>query len=238
MVDSASISSRIFIEPSWRCRRCLSAPATMMATIRTPISRSTECRQPCRRRGKKSAPNLRKWKMPCCAMMAPIRKVISTTMGIACQPTRCLIGQRRQPQRSRPAQDAQDSRCIPHPASAGMRQRLLLHRCGTADIAELCDDDRAGAGAGVRRLIDEPRRSGGDAGDIGTVARGTGSPRHFPIAGRQAYRVHAPAVDLVGSGAIELRRHVIGKPFERRRIRGPSGAGRTQFERIARWRRR
>ena len=35
-----------------------------------------------------SAPNLRKWKMPCCAMMQPIRKVMRRMMGTACQPTR------------------------------------------------------------------------------------------------------------------------------------------------------
>src|SRR6185369_6529746 len=35
-----------------------------------------------------SAPNLRKWKMPCCARMAPINTVIRRIIGTARQPTR------------------------------------------------------------------------------------------------------------------------------------------------------
>ena len=35
-----------------------------------------------------SAPNLRKWKKPCWAMMPPIRKVMSAMIGTACQATR------------------------------------------------------------------------------------------------------------------------------------------------------
>ena len=60
----------------------------MTQTISTPTSRST--RMPTMSTTKISAPNLRKWKMPCCARIAPIRKVISRMIGTARQPTRSI----------------------------------------------------------------------------------------------------------------------------------------------------
>src|SRR5882757_1612714 len=60
-------------------------PAAMIATSSTPISRSTST--PSMSTTKMSAPNWRKWKMPCCAMIQPIRNVISTMIGTARQQT-------------------------------------------------------------------------------------------------------------------------------------------------------
>ncbi len=53
----------------------------MIETISTPTSRKV--RMPTMSTTKFSAPNLRKWKMPCCARIAPIRKLISTMIGTA-----------------------------------------------------------------------------------------------------------------------------------------------------------
>ena len=103
-----------------------------------------------------------------------------------------------------------------------------------------CRSRRRRSPVDLTNLVDQAGVIIGDAGDIGTVAGGTGPPRHFfkqPGAERIEF-AHPGHIDLDGSGAIELRRNVIGKPFERRRIRRRPGAGRTQFERIARWRRR
>ena len=57
----------------------------MIATNSTPISRSTST--PSMSTTKMSAPNWRKWKMPCWEMMQPIKNVISTMIGTARQHT-------------------------------------------------------------------------------------------------------------------------------------------------------
>ncbi len=99
--------------------------------------------------------------------------------------------------------------------------RRSRRRCSAIDLTDLLDQ----AGVVV-----------GDADDIGAVTGGRGTPRHFfeqPGAERIEF-AHPGHIDLDGGGAIELRRNVIGQPFERRRIRRRPGPGRTQFERIAR----
>ena len=58
MVRKASISSRIFIEPSSAVKALPDRPATMIATISTPSSRKTST--PTRLTTYSSAPNLRK----------------------------------------------------------------------------------------------------------------------------------------------------------------------------------
>ena len=76
---SASISSRIFIEPISAVKDEPERPATMMAVRSTPTSRSV--RMPTRSTTNGVAPNFRSWKMPCWATMQPTRNEISAMIG-------------------------------------------------------------------------------------------------------------------------------------------------------------
>ena len=153
-----------------------------------------------------------------------------------------LVGQRRQSQRSRPAQHAQD----------GDAQRAQhLQECryvfagadrAAADVAELRHDRVARRGRRRRPsvdltdLLDQAGIIVGDADDIGAMAGGSGPPRHFfqqPGAERVEF-AHLGHIDLDDAGPIELRRNVVGKPFKRGGICRCPGSTRTQFERIAR----
>ena len=153
-----------------------------------------------------------------------------------------LIGQRRQPQRSRPAQHAQN----------GDAQRAQhLEKCGyvfaradgaAADIAELRHDGIARRGRRRRpsvdltNLLDQAGIIVGDADDFGTVTSRSRAPRHsFQQPGAERVEFAYPGhIDLDDAGLVELRRNVVGKPFKRGGIRRRPGPARTQFKRIAR----
>ena len=79
MTRSASISSRIFIEPISAVKAEPERPATMIEVRSTPSSRSV--RMPTRSTTNGVAPNFRSWKMPCWATMQPTRNEISTMIG-------------------------------------------------------------------------------------------------------------------------------------------------------------
>ena len=85
IVRMASISSVIFIVPIWAAKAEPERPATMIAVIRMPNSRSVS--RPMRLMVNISAPNCRSWTAPCCAITIPIRKLIRPTMPSARTPT-------------------------------------------------------------------------------------------------------------------------------------------------------
>ena len=82
---SASISSRIFIEPISAVKAEPERPAIMIEVSSTPSSRSV--RMPVRSTTKAVAPNFRSWKMPCWATMQPTRNEISAMIGTLRKPT-------------------------------------------------------------------------------------------------------------------------------------------------------
>ena len=88
MTVSASISSRIFMEPTSAVIALPERPAIMMAVSKTPISRN--CRMPTRSTTKISAPKYRSWNAPCWAMIAPMRKLMSRMIGTAPTPMRSI----------------------------------------------------------------------------------------------------------------------------------------------------
>ena len=75
MTRSASISSRICMEPSSAVIALPERPATMIAVRSGASSRSV--RMPTRSTVKTLAPKKRSWKAPCCATMQPIRNDIT-----------------------------------------------------------------------------------------------------------------------------------------------------------------
>ena len=81
---SASISSRIRIEPSSAVMALPERPATMMAVRSGATSRSA--RMPTRSTVKTVAPKNCSWKAPCWATMPPIRNDIRKMMGTARTP--------------------------------------------------------------------------------------------------------------------------------------------------------
>ena len=85
MVRIASISSVIFIVPICAAKAEPERPATMIAVISVPSSRTVI--RPIRLMVYISAPNCSSWTAPCWAMTMPIRKLISPMMPSARTPT-------------------------------------------------------------------------------------------------------------------------------------------------------
>ena len=152
-----------------------------------------------------------------------------------------LIGQRRQPQRSWPAQhigERQEHRAehleeygqFPRRVDRGAakladfgKQRIRRRRRGHGVAIDLAD------------LLDQSGIIIGDAGHLGAMAVGGRPPRHF------LDQPGADRIELANLGQIDLdvlrlgKRccHGIGERLERRCVgRGP-GSGRTQFKRVA-----
>ena len=112
---------------------------------------------------------------------------------------------------------------------------------GPADVTEL-RHDRIARRRRCRRppvdltdFLDQAGVIFGDADDFGSVSSGSRTPRHFlQQPGAERIEFAQPGhIELDGAGPIELRRNVVGKPFERGGIRGGPGATRTEFERVA-----
>ena len=155
-----------------------------------------------------------------------------------------LVGQRRQPQRSRPAQ---------HPQNGETQRAQHLQECGyvfaranraAADGTELRDNGivrrcwRRCSPVDLADLLDQAGIILSDADDIGAVARGSSPPRHlFEQPGAQRVELaHLGHVDVDAAGPIELRRDLIGKPFKPDDICRRPGSTRTQLKCIARGR--
>ena len=80
MTRSASISSRIFIEPISAVKAEPERPATMIEVRSTPSSRSDQDADEVDHEGAWRR-TCCSWKMPCCATMQPTRNEISAMIG-------------------------------------------------------------------------------------------------------------------------------------------------------------
>jgi hypothetical protein len=152
-----------------------------------------------------------------------------------------LVGQRRQPQRSRPAHHAEDGDAQ-RPQHLQERRYIFARPDGAAaDIAQFRHDGIARRGRGRRapvdlaHLLDQAAIILRDADDIGAVTGGNRPPRHLfqqPGAERVEF-AYSGHIDLDDAGPIELRRNFVGEPLERGGIRRRPGPARAQFERVA-----
>ena len=157
-----------------------------------------------------------------------------------------LIDQRRQPQRPRPAQHAEQSDAQRAQHLEKCSHVLARTDGGATDIADLGNDGvgrrdrRRGAAVDLTHLLDQSGIIVGYARDIGAMTRRCRAPRHFlqqPGAERVefAYFGH---IHPDGSGSVELRRDGVGKLLERGGVGGCPRAARTQLKDAARGGRR
>ena len=197
IVRIASTSSVSFIVPICAANALPDRPATMIAVISTPSSRSVI--RPTRFTVSVSAPNCESCTAPCCAMTMPMRKLISPMIGSAATPTSSIWRTSASP-RSRKRKIAVPSAITVAPREAENSLRAASRSPGEADHASAEAGERVRLGLAHHRLVgaDLHRRHQ----PFGALA-GTGHARVVP-SGDVRGGPRADRVDLVDAGKIDL----------------------------------